>query len=248
MSQTNQINSNSLHNDDVSSSSNEILASIMKEFCDQSLIDQIKRLNERVLELQQIDAERAQAFYRQGVDLSRIKEENERLYRELKKYESEGNSFTPHSFVPSYDCRDFINEKDENPTMEWVVPFWGGLYELTNIEHKGTFLIKNATSIVPIYKVVTEGNVLPYRFCGTIADFAYRWNANVAQRIDEKSRGQKLTCVPGTLTAFLHKEPWKQASPSSWNRLSTMGGKYADVYSSASIVRNHIKNMHLKKL
>ena len=146
-------------------------------------------------------------------------------------------------FHPVIYCLSFRDKNGKTPSKEWVQKLWNTIYELTQLtDSKGGYITNCAEVIVPIFKVLTESTSLPYLFKGTREDFAYQWNENVVERIDDKERANKLTCKHKSLDTALVQPCWKNVSPTRWKTQSLEGGKYMDKYAKGVTIKNHIEN------
>lgn len=214
----------------------------VRSVADQSLVAQIEELTQKYNKLLREDERRARAYMRMGTDLNDVREENERLVKELA--EAKHNAGLPQNdFIPVVDCRNYINKQKQMPKKEWVVRFWNNMYELAcQTDEAGRYIINCAEMLVPVYKVMTESNSMTYNFRGSREDFEYQWNANVVDRMADKERAKKLTCKHKTLTTALSQPCWKNQAPYRWKSLSLEGTPFTEKYDKGVIIKTSIEN------
>lgn len=130
------------------------------------------------------------------------------------------NNATRPFFKYEYNLMDF--EEDASPDdLDYL---FDTFYELVNEKLiTGDYLLDCASSVIPIYIVITHTNskIDPkWTYHGTLADFCEYWNKNVIAHIEDKERARKLKCKAATISAELKKKPWNECSPVSWRSLA----------------------------
>lgn len=86
---------------------------VIRGVADQDLVKQVEELTQRYNELLREDDRRARAYMRMGADLNDVKEENERLIKELAEAKQNAGINT-NRFIPAIDCRYFRNNQKKN--------------------------------------------------------------------------------------------------------------------------------------
>lgn len=209
----------------------------IRGYADTSLVTQIEECKEKLKEAQKQIQDQQQAFTKQGVELYKIKEENEMLYHKIKEMEDKVSN--PH-FYPIYDTRMFADEKGQHPSCKWVSSFWNVCFEhCSNVSDTGIY-IENGTSIAIIFKLVRESNRILYRFTGTYDDFCCCWNANVATRMDNMERIKQLSCKGDSIKAEYNKPHWKGVSIGNLEKGNCTDKKHALIYSKAGALINKL--------
>lgn len=215
---------------------------VIRSVADQNLVAQIEVLTRNYEELCRQDERRAKAYMRMGADLNDVREENERLIKELEEAKHNAG-LAQKDFIPVVDCRNFRNKQNQMPEKKWVVRFWDKMYELAcQTDKAGRYIINCAEVLVPIFKVITESSSISYTYKGTREDFEYQWNANVVERMNDKERANKLTCKHKTLTTALAQPCWKGQAPYRWKSLSLEGTQFTEKYEKGVIIKTCIEN------
>ena len=147
-------------------------------------------------------------------------------------------------FNYEYDLGDHVMEA----CAKDIETFWDNNLQLTQIMMpNGSYLINNAAAVVPIYLVYTKSynfEKTKWHFIGTIINFCYCWNKNVAARIEDKERAAKLTCNSKALTAELNKAPWKKIGPARWRTEANGGSKHKKKLNRAANIKERIERMY----
>lgn len=226
----------------VSGGSISIPLEALRSVADKSLVAHIEELTRNYNDLCREDERRARAYMRMGADLNDVREENERLVKELEV--AKRNAGLPqNNFLPVIDCRKFINKHKQMPKKEWVVRFWNKMYELAcQTDGIGIYTINCAEVLVPIYKVITESTSIPYNFIGSREDFEYHWNSNVVDRLEDEERAKKLTCKHKSLTTALSQPCWKDQAPYRWQSLSLEGTPFTKKYEKGVVIKKSIES------
>lgn len=212
--------------------------STLKLYLDQDLVNQIAELNAKILELEDRDRARKDAFMDQGEELYSVKRENERLYKELERYKSNESNHQAAHFNHHIDERYF-----KGSNREWQISFWDNMFDLAeSTDSNGNYYISDALFIAPIFKCVKNEKITKHPFVGTREDFAYIWNRNITERIENTKRKNKLTCKARSLTAALSQAPWKGSDPTSWTRLANNYDQNHDYFVTACYIKKEISS------
>lgn len=149
---------------------------------------------------------------------------------------------------PMYNYEYDLGDHEMEAGVEDIETFWDNNFQLTQIMMPdGTFLIDNAAAIVPVFLVYTKSLKLEktkWHFNGTIINFCYCWNKNVAARIEDKERAARLTCNPKTLTAELNKAPWTKIGLGRWRSEANSGSKHKKKLNRAANIKERIERMY----
>lgn len=151
----------------------------------------------------------------------------------------EASTEPPDDFPYQFDCREFANDKGENPKPEWVRNLWRDLYKLAcEINDAAQYKIKFANNVAMIFSVLKNSSSIAYRFIGKQVDFVYRWNVNVVNRLEDKKHADKLKCKEKSFNSAVNK----LKSIVSWNRLSNEG-KHTGLYREALGIKTIIEKI-----
>lgn len=174
------------------------------------------------------------AFADQGIELYKIKKENETLY---KKLQMQDNTSANPTFYPIYDPRMFTDSKGNHPSSQWVSRFWDVIFTHSqNTSEDGSYYIENSTSVMIVYKIVHESNRIAYKFTGSYDDYSMSWNANVATRCTDVTRIEELTCKGESIKAEYNKKHWKEQLVGNLERMPEKSDSHSLVYSKANTI------------
>lgn len=219
-----------------------------RSMADAGAVAEIERMKKLLSEAQRKLKEQADTIKSQketlgdmSVEKHEIQKENERLYHELN--EGGGDVTHPNNdFILSIDNRVFRDANGKNPSNEWVASFWKYMFEFVKKkDDNGQYIITCADHLAPVYMVMSSSTNMPYRFVGSRVDFAFYWNSNVVERLDDKKRAQKLTCKCKSLNTTLSGDCWKTVDITSWCRLSKSNVDNQDKYNRAWKIKEGIE-------
>lgn len=90
---------------------------------------------------------------------------------------------------------------------------------------RGYYLMDYSSAIIPIFIVLSQDERInkKYRYKGTLESFCNEWNYNVAAKISDEERRQKLTCDYDDIRQIIRRAPFKESSPVSWQNLLDKG-------------------------
>lgn len=196
-----------------------------------------KKLKERVELL--LEYKESAAYY--SNECRKQKNENEALKEQIKCLTSNQPDTTGNN---TYDiCASRFHFKDDKgnyPTQQWTASFWynlGGVIDLTTAENK--IIIKNATSVVWVYKIITEDDLLPYRYTASRDMFCGEWNDCIAERL----RREKLILKEKSFNSAINKPPFKGVKPNMWKRQSELGDHLAAQYDEGTIIKKFVESI-----
>ena len=200
----------------------------------------IHALEEEVEDLKAQMRKRDEMF---GSQMMEWLEENRALKEENKALKKHATATAQPTCLLALDTRLF-----KGSTMAWQQNLWDALLEFaTEKDNNDDYWLKNAACLAPIHMILSSTKC-SYPFKGSYADFEYLWNTNVANRINDETRREKMTCKAKTLTATLNKPQWKDTAVTSWRVKRIGGDKYADYYDIACGILDRMKPVIEKKL
>lgn len=209
---------------------------VIKAFANQSLQEKLDDYKKRLIDAQEKIRDLNDTCAGLSVDLYKIKNENELLYKQLME---QGNQLSSPDFCPLYDPRMFKDKKGNHPSPQWVRAFWEVLYRFAiSTSEDGSYYIENSTSITIIFKLVHESTRISYQFIGTYDDFCTAWNFNIVSRIDG-DRASKLTCKASVICAEYNKH-WKEVSIGTLERKYDTFGQHKIIYDKANKIISNV--------
>lgn len=210
---------------------------------DQGLIEKINHQNEIIDQLIKRDEERKEVFMQREVENLKKNKEIIDLKNRIAELEKNIHEDINEYFAYMLDTRTFKDKEGHHPNKEWLINMWDGMYDLANAyDDQGIAILKNATYLAPVYTVITTDDKLKYKFTGKRSDFEYFWNENVANRIKDSKRRNKITCKSSSLSANLNNDCWKNTKAIEWYTKKDEGGDYADYYQKAWVIKEHIES------
>lgn len=196
-----------------------------------------KELKERVDQLKSYSE--TAAYYADECRKQKI--ENDCLKEQIKSLTSNHTNTTGNN---TYDiCASRFHFKDKNgnyPTQQWTTSFWNNLVKVIDLTNaNGKTIVNNATSVAWVYKVITEDDLLPYKYTASRDVFCGEWNDCIA----EKLHREKLVLKEKSFNSALNKPPFKGVKPNMWKRQSVSGDNYATKYDEGTIIKVFVESI-----
>lgn len=213
----------------------------LRQYADTTLKEEIDRQNKLIDEYIAEDQRRQKAFMNQGVELYEAKAEIKKLKNDSAQSFTNVDIAGNPDFCPCYDGRKFIDKQKKHPSQKEVQRIYDGLYVVVNtVDKDGHYIVKNGVQVAAIFIVLKYSTKIPYRFTGTYSDFAYYWNENITNRIEDCDRARRLTCNEQSLKAEVNNG-WAKIPCAEWRISILDGNKYADNLTPALNLKTHIE-------
>lgn len=173
-------------------------------------------------------------------------EENGSLRKQIKEKDNQIAELKAQQTTqtPAPQFNYFIDTRtfdviDDEEGERLIRRFWDNLFDLfQETTDDGEYIINNMTCYVPIL-LVMQSPKFPYRFTGNRSDFVYALNKNIIKRLPRERR-EKMECKEKSLNSALSKSVLNGDNLSEWERKACEGGKYANVFERAAIIKKRM--------